>query len=265
MTKKWVEVNDLPSGQYSVNKNIRFKTSMLRSDLSDYGNTYIVVKGTITVEDTNNANKRNKKLTFKNNVLFRSCISKINNTFIDNVEDLDTVMPMYNLLEYSGDYSMTWGRLWNYFRDEINDSVNENNDAGNYRMNNKTMTSKSFAYRTKIIGRTPNDNYILNTEVVVPLKYLSNFWKSFNLPLINCEIELDLSWSRYCVVSEISRTAVVAGNLPVAATATTRFRINNSKIYVVVVTLFINNNIKFVENIKQGFQRTIFWTSSDLK
>ena len=86
---------------------------------------------------------KNKKLTFKNNALFRSCISKINNTFVDNAENLDIVMPMYNLLEYSDNYSMTSGRMWNYYRDEVNDSVNET-DAANNIINNKTITSKSI-------------------------------------------------------------------------------------------------------------------------
>ena len=96
-------------------------------------------------------------------------------------------MPMYNLLEYSDNYSKTSGSLWNYYRGEINDSANENNDANNYRKNNnKTTTNKFFEYKTKIIGRTPNDNNILDTEVVVPSKYLSNFWRSLDLPLINC-------------------------------------------------------------------------------
>ena len=124
MAKNWVEVNDLSSGQYSVKKNLRFKTSMLRSDLCDYSDAYIVVKRIINVRDTIANNRINKKLILKNNAPFRSCISKISNTFIDNVEDLDSVMPVYNLLEYSDNYSKTSGSLWSYFRDEINDSVN---------------------------------------------------------------------------------------------------------------------------------------------
>ena len=80
---------------------------MLRSDLWDYSDAYIVVNGRLSIRGTNNANRTNKKLTFKNNAPFRSCISKINSTFIDNAEDLDIVMPMYNLLEYSDNYSMT--------------------------------------------------------------------------------------------------------------------------------------------------------------
>ena len=98
-------------------------------------------------------------------------------------------MSMYNLLEYNDNYSMISGSLRNYYGDEVNDDDNENNDAGNYRVNsNKTVTSKSFEYKTKILGSTPADNSRLETEFVVPLKYLSNFRKSLNLSLINCEI-----------------------------------------------------------------------------
>ena len=141
------------------------------------------MKGRISVRGTNDANNRNKKLTFKNSALFRSCISKINNTFIGNVEDLDIVMPLFHLLECSDNYSRTSGSLWNYHRNEINGSANENNGANNYRINNnKTKTNKSFGYTTKTIGRTPNDNNILDEEVILPLKYLSNFWRSLNFP-----------------------------------------------------------------------------------
>ena len=91
--------------------------------------------------------KERKNLTFKNNAPFRSRISKINNTFIENAEDIDTVMPMYNQLEYSENYSMTSGSLWNYYRDEVNDDANENNSARNKINNNKTIASKSFEYK----------------------------------------------------------------------------------------------------------------------
>ena len=197
VTKKWIEVNDLSSGQYSFNKTIRLKTSMLRSNLCDYCDAYIVVKGTVTATGTNNANKRNKRLTFKNNAPFRSCISKINNPFEENIEDLD-IISMYNLLEYSDNYSMTSGSLWNYSRDEVNDSADENKN--NIRTNNnKTTTSKSFQYKTKIIT---NNNNILDTKVVIPLKNLSKFWRSLDIPFINCEIELDLRWTKNCIISE---------------------------------------------------------------
>ena len=110
----------------------------------------------MTVVGTNDANEIDKDLTFKNNAAFKSCISKVNKTLRDNTEDLDIVMPMYNLSEYSDNYFMTSEILWNYYKDEVNDDVNENDDAGNYMIKNSTgTTSKYFEYNTKIIGSTP--------------------------------------------------------------------------------------------------------------
>ena len=102
-------------------------------------------------------------------------------------------MPMYNLLEYSDNYSMTWKSLWNHYRDEVNNDENKTNAANNRINNNKIMTNKSFEYKTKLIENTPKNNNLLDAEVVVPLKYLSNFKRSLDLPFINCEIEID--WS----------------------------------------------------------------------
>ena len=113
VTKKWVEVYDQSEGNYNVNKEIRIKTSMLRSDLCDFNDAYIVVEGDITLEGDNDANKRNKNLAFKNNAPFINCIWKTNGVKIDNAEDLDVVMPMYNLLEYIKNYRKTTGSLWN--------------------------------------------------------------------------------------------------------------------------------------------------------
>ena len=99
---------------------------------------------------------------------------------------------MYNLLEYSDNYSVTSGSLWSYYGDKVNNDANE--IAANCRLNNsKTTTSKSYEYTTKKIGRTLANNNTLDIEIIVPLKYLSNFWRTLDLPLINCEIELDLS------------------------------------------------------------------------
>ena len=103
-------------------------------------------------------------------------------------------MPMNNMLEYSDNYFITSGSLQNYYRDKVNDDENENNNANNRINNSKTITSYSSEYKTKIIRRTPAGNNTLDAEVVVPLKYLSNFWRFLHLPLINCEKELDLSW-----------------------------------------------------------------------
>ena len=97
VTKKWIEVYGQSEKNYNVDKGIRIKTPMLRSDLCDFSDTYIVVKGDITLEGDDD-------FVFKNNAPFINCITKINGIKIDNAEDLDVVMPMYNLLEYSKNY-----------------------------------------------------------------------------------------------------------------------------------------------------------------
>ena len=157
---------------------------MLRSDMCDYSDEYIVVTERITVTGSDNANRRNKKLTFKNDVPFRSCISKLNNTFIDNSEDLDIVMLIYNLLEYSDNYSMASGILWNSYWDEVNDTANEKDVANNKINDNETATSISFKYKTKIIGSTPANINRLYAELVVSLKYLSSLWLTVKQNLI---------------------------------------------------------------------------------
>ena len=114
-TRNWVEINDEARGTYSPNNQIKFKTSMLRSSLCDYSDAYILVKGNITVNNTADdgaaANNTNKKAIFKNCVPFTKCISKINNEDKDNAQYINIVMPMYNLIEYSENYSKTSGSL----------------------------------------------------------------------------------------------------------------------------------------------------------
>ena len=107
-TRNWVEINDESRGAYNVNSQIKFKTIMLKSSLCDYSDAYIIVKGTISVNNTVGAgavNNTNKKVIFKNCAPFTSCISEINNTQIDNAKDIDIVMSMYNLIEYSDNYA----------------------------------------------------------------------------------------------------------------------------------------------------------------
>ena len=120
-TRNWVEMNDDIRGAYSPNKQIRFKRATLRSSLCDYSDAYILVQGNITVNNTEAegaaANNSDKKVIFKNCAPCTNCISKINNTQIDNAEYIDIVMPMYNLIEYSDNYSKTSGSLWRYRKD----------------------------------------------------------------------------------------------------------------------------------------------------
>ena len=135
ITKKWIEVHDQSGSaedRYKPSKQIRFKTSMLRSDLCDFSDAYIVVKRDIILTKADRRgfiDTRNRFLAFKSNAPFTNCISKINNVLIDNTEGLDVVMPMYNLLEYSKNYRKTTGSLWNYHRDEPNNLPTVNYNA----------------------------------------------------------------------------------------------------------------------------------------
>ena len=131
-----------------------------------------------------------------------------------------------------------------YYRDGVNDSANEIDDNDNKISNNKKRANKHFKYETKITEGTPNNNNKLDAEVTVPLKYLSNIWRSLDLILINCEIKLDLKWKKGCAISEISRTPRALGDLTeqevVTTTAEATFQITNVKLYVPVVTLAIS-------------------------
>ena len=119
VTREYVRVNSL-SNTHNENRSIRFKTPMLRSDLCDYADAYILVNGTITVTSQGNdiRDKKNRPLILNNNAPFISCITKTNNELIEDADDLDIVIPMYNLLEYSKNYGKTIGSLYNYYRDE---------------------------------------------------------------------------------------------------------------------------------------------------
>ena len=197
ITKKWIEVQSQSGNTYNASKPVRFKTSMLRSDLCDYSDAYVCVKGKITVTDPNNNANFDRRLTLKNSVPFISCISKINGELVENAEDLDIVIPMYSLLEYSKNYEKTSGSLFNYYRDEPNEAeIAHDNGAINISIRN----SKSFDYKTKIVGTLANNVLEKEVTIAIPLKYLGNFWRSLDIPLINCEITLILFWYKECVL-----------------------------------------------------------------
>ena len=174
-TRNWVEINDDIRGAYAPNKQIRFKTAMLRSSLHDYSDAYILVKGNISVNNNAGAgaaaNNTNKKVLFKNCVPFTKHISKINNTQIDNAEYIDTVMPMYNLIEYSDNYSKISGSLWQFLQEIL--AVNNAGDIVDFDGANAT---DPFNYKTKITRQTAADNNDSNiagrvdVEIMVPLK-----------------------------------------------------------------------------------------------
>ena len=173
-TKKWVEINDESRGIYNLNSQIKFKTTMLKSSLCDYSDAYILVKGTITVNNTvaadAGANNTNKKVVLKNCAPFTNCISEINNTQVENAKDIDIVIPMYNLIEYRDNYSKTSGSLWQYCKDIP--AVDNTNAIVNFAENNLT---DSFNFKVKMTSQT-EDGGTKNVQIMVPLKYLNNFW-----------------------------------------------------------------------------------------
>ena len=160
---------------------------MLKSSLS---NAYILVSGTMAVPNTEGAaNPNNKKnVIIQNCPPFTDCASEINNTQIDNAKDIDKVMPMYNLIEYSYNYSEIYGTLWLYYRDEP--FLDNNGAIVDFPEDNNN--SASMKVKIKIADRTGNDG-TKNVKVRVPLKYLTNFWRTLEMLLINCEINLILS------------------------------------------------------------------------
>ena len=235
-TRSWVEINDESIGTYNVNSQIKFKTTMLKFSLCDYSDAYILVKGRITITGAGDnaaarqADEIEKGVAFKNCAPFINWISEINNTQVDNARDIDIVMPMYNLIEYSDNYAKTSGSLWQYFRDEPDSDIED---------------SESFKSKIKITGKTPDDGNEKYVEIMVPLKYVSNFWRTLEMPLINCEVNLILTWSSTCVITD-SRGAG-------------RFPMTGTKLYVPVVTLSTQENTKFLQQLKSGFKRVINW------
>ena len=281
VTRGYVRVNSLLD-MYNENKSIRFKTPMLRSNLCHYSDAYILVKGKTVVAApgvNNNANnirdKRNRPVILKNNAPFVSCITRINGELIEDADDLDIVIPMYNLLEYSKNYRKAIGSLYNYYSDELSNDADDNNFG-----NIKVVNSNTFKYKNRITANTydvdariPNpdgdgqiDNpiYIANkngtqeVELAIPLKYLGNFWRALNIPLISCGVSLELKWDKNCVITSLEQRDIGGGNRDNAPTGAT-LSITDCKLYVPVVSLSKDDEIKLLTNLKSGFKREIVW------
>ena len=245
--KNWIEINDESRGIYPINKQIKFKTSILRSSLCDYSDAYVLLKGSISVNNTAAAgaaaNNINKKVIFKNCTPFTDCIIKTNNTEVDNVKDIDIVMKMYNLTEYSDIYSKTSGSLWKFCTDIP--ALNNNGSIDGFI---STNTTDSFKFKRKITRHINNDGEINNVEIMVPLKYLSNFWRTLEMPLIDCRVNLILTWSADCII--------ISTNFP---NQVPTFTITETNLYVSEVTLSTQDNLKLLSQLKSGFKRAISW------
>ena len=269
VTRQYIKVNSL-SNTYNENKSIRFKTPILINT-----DAYILIKGTIIVARNYPRDRQDRKVILKNNAPFISCITRINGELIEDADDLDVVMHMYNLLEYSKNYGKTTGSLYNYYRDELNNDADLNNHP-----NNNVASSSAFKYKSELLGNTynvastndpgggaarvANPNYDANKSgrkevvLVVPLKYLGNFWRALNIPLISCEVSLELKWDKNCVITSNQIGRDLDGGNTAAPTGAT-FAINDCKLFVPVVTLSKDDEIKLVTNLKSGFTREIKW------
>ena len=228
-TRNWVEINDESRGKYDIS-NTEFKTSMIKSDLYDYSDAYIVVSETIAITGAGGTDERNKGVIIKNCAPFTKCISSINNIQIDNAEYIDVVMPMYNLIEYSDNYSKTSRSQWQCSRDDPNDNITQ---------------SESFKYKIKITGKAPAAGNTKDVKIAVPLKYLSNFWRTLEMPLINCEISPNLTWSKKCVIF--------------SAVGVTEFKITDTNLGVPIITLSTEDRVKLFKQLESGFKRTTNW------
>ena len=250
-TKNWYIINDENNTNYGVNKDtgennpdtIKYDTKVLKPNLCDYAEAYILIDGTIRATNAVNA----ARLALKNCAPFTKSNLEINDEHVDTAENLDIVMPMYNLIEYSDNYQDSSATLYQYKRDEPPDN-NVNLTADN---------STSFKYKVNLLGNidaaNPDNARVgrLNVNIVVPLKYLSNFLRSLEMPLINCKIKLNLTWKKECVLSTAAHDAV--------------FIINDTKLYVPVVTLSKEDNKDFIEQQNKGFQRSIYWNEYKTK
>ena len=163
-------------------------------------------------------------------------------------------MPMYNLLECSKNYNKTAGSLWNYCRDEPTNPLSSNSES--FKV---SITRNTYNIGVGKEGYDANKVCKNETKVVIPLKNLSNFWRSLNTPLINCEVELILTWSKNCVLVDMTRRNAQVNNPAIVPPAELEFKITDTKLYVPVVTLSKENDIKLLEQLKSGFKRTIKW------
>ena len=246
---KWNIVNNQSNTNYDAGNEIIYSTEVLRSNLCDYNNGYILVRGDIITKAHNNP----LQVAFTNFAPFIKCITKIDGTIIDDVEDLDLVMLMYNLIEHISNYSDTTGSLWFYSKDEATkfNVITANSNA-----------FKSFEYKAKLLGNTvaDGDNSILkNATIAVPSKYLNGFWRSLEMPLINYRVELKFRWTKHCVLASagVENDKADSNNII--------FNIKDTILYVPVFTFLVKDNQKLSKCFSKGFQRSVYWNEYKTK
>ena len=225
-TKRWYIIQDLSQGNYgdgTNNTTIKYDTKVIKANLCDYSDAYILVAGNIENKPYG------ATVAFKNCAPFKTCNVNINDEYIEAAKYLDIIMPMYNLLEYSGNYEDTTETLYQFKRDK---PPNNNDEVDN---NTTSLKYKSI-------------DGINNIKLVVPLKYISNFFRSLEMPLVNCKVDLEITWIKDCVISSNN-----------AADGNVSFKITDTKLYAPIVTLSTKDNTNLTKQLNDGFKRTVYW------
>ena len=253
--RKWYIVNDHNNGNYSRGDDghaiVKFKTEIVKPFLYDYSNAYILVTGNIKVQNGNDATR----VAIKNCHPFTRVSFKLNNEQIDTADNLDLTMNLYNMLEYSDNYADTAGSLYQYKRPEPRDA--------NGNVVNLATTLSSFKYQSGLAQKqltTPNSENVpanadpnfptvhriwKNIKIVVPLKYISKFFRNLELPLINTKLYMELNWTKYSVLCKQNKNSI--------------FQITKGELHIPVVTLNTENNNKLSELLSKGLERTVVW------
>ena len=255
-TTKWYVIDSESKGNYSHENPVKFLTNSLESSLCDHSDAYTLVTENVAVTRTTAAAagidplrkqplNAATQVVFKNCAPFKDCRIEISNTFVDYADFINIAMPMYNLNEYSDNYFDTSGSLWDFKRDERVNNENLAND------NNATL----FKYKGNLVGNTETNETKKEVKIAIPLKYLSNFWRSLEIPLINCKIELSLKWIKNCVLT----SAVIVTNASATGADSATFKITDPKLYLPIVTLSAEDNIKLQKFLGKGFKRSIYW------
>ena len=235
VTRKWYIINDQNNGQYGKgNENgstIKFETKVIKPNLCDYVDAYILVTGNITCT----GGDADSKVAFKNCAPFRRCVTHINDEHVETAENLDIIMPMYNLIDCSDNYADSSGSLWQFKSDEQN-MTDGRNPAD-------TTDPASVEDKSSLLGKLADNRILENAKIVVPLTSLSNFFRSLEMPLINYKIYLELHWRKDCVISTI---------------ADTKLQIRSTKLHVLIVTLSTKDNVNLAKQLNEGSKRSFY-------
>ena len=242
-TRKWYIINDRDNGQYD--KSIKIDTEVVKLFLCDYADAYISVTGDITVDGGN----VNTKVAFKNFHPFTKSQIHLNNEHVEESDNLDIIMNMYNLIEYSDKYEDSTASLYHFKRQE---PLENNVDL--------TLVSSSFSYKSGLLGDATEENgnaIWKNAQIIVPLKYISSFLTSLELPLINTKLYIQLNYTKKFVISSGRGAADVDESI---------FKITKTELYVSSVTLNTEDNnklnqllLKSESDSKEKFKRNVYW------